>query len=178
MTSLIIALAALVVALIALLRDNWEHRHSSMSAMQELQFRAGATGIAIQRDQDRDRQEYSPSVFAMGPGTRYDVRTYLWVEDLVEHKRKDLQQTTNRFDNTSAPLSSTIEIYLDDAEKVWFGIGFNEPRLASPSFAVHMRSQFVRSNLGRYEVQVWQWYRFSAVRKWWGLPRLWLTPDL
>ncbi len=166
-SSLIIALVALIVSLITLFRDFWEHRQSRMDAMQGLLFRDGASGSVIREGDDRDRRSYSPSVIASGPGTRYDVRTYLWVDDLLEYKWKDLQQTADRLDNTSEALTSTIEVYLDDADRVWFGIGFNEPRLASPTFATHIRSQFVRSNIARNEVQVWQWYRFSEARKWW-----------
>lgn len=106
---------------------------------------------------------------ASGPGTRYDVRTYLWVDDLVEPKWKDLRQTLDRFDNTSAPLTCEIEIYDDESERVWFGLGYNETSVAGSTNRDRVRSEFVRSNLGREEIQVWKWYRFSRLRKWWQL---------
>ncbi|WP_164877510.1 hypothetical protein [Prescottella agglutinans] len=165
--SLVVALAALVVALIALFRDIWEHRQSRSASILGLMFQAGRSSTVTIENQDRPRRKFTPSVAATGPGMRYDVRTYLWVDDLVELKWKDQRQNLDRFDNTSGRLSCEIEIYDDEAEQVWFGLGYNETSVAGTTNKDHVRSEFVRSNLGRNEVQVWRWYRFAQLRKGW-----------
>lgn len=164
-----VSFVALTVALIALLRDTWEHRQSRSAGVQGLSFDAGGSIARNLHYQERPRRKFEPSVAAVGSGTRYDVRTYVWVDDQVELKWKHLRQDVDRFDNTTPRfgLKDAIEIYEDEAERVWFGISFIETSVSAVTNTNQVRTQYVRTNLGRIEVQVWKWYRFSELRKWW-----------
>lgn len=163
----LVALVALAIALLALLRDRSEHSQNRAADVQGLLFNAGRSGIVTRDGTNPLRREYEPSVRASGPGTRYDVRTHLWVDDLVELKWTGEQKAADRFDNTSEPLSSKIEIDADQAERVWFGIAHNESLVSWVRGRINVRSQFIRFNLGTGEIQVWQWSRFTELRKWW-----------
>ena len=167
MVTILIAVLALLVALVALLRDTREHRRNRTADVQALMFQSNRSGVVTHINGDRGLRKFEPSVHASGFGTRYDVRTYLWVDDQVEPKWKDLSQSADRFDNTSEPLRCEIEVYDDDSGRVWFGIGHNESQVRGLFARDLVRSEFVRSNLVEPNVQVWQWYRLSSARKWW-----------
>ncbi len=109
MVTILIAVLALLVALVALLRDTREHRRNRTADVQALMFQSNRSGVVTHINGDRGLRKFEPSVHASGFGTRYDVRTYLWVDDQVEPKWKDLSQSADRFDNTSEPLRCEIE---------------------------------------------------------------------
>lgn len=165
---LVVALVALVVAFLALGRDTFEHRQNSAGNSQGLLFRH-RRGPFLEVDTDGvETWRYKLSAEAAGPGTRYDVRTLLWCDDKIEPKWLDLRREVPRFDNTYGELSiSEIVVEAKDTDRVWFGISYVEASSRMLSDRTSFRTQFVRSNIGTGDIQVWRWYRCESLRTWW-----------
>lgn len=172
MITTLVAAAALAVALTALLRDSREHRKSLAQQQQGLEFEVFPRPHAVRVGDGPMVKDYEMSLEAAGPGTRYDVQTRLWVDNLIEPKWRDKSQSLARFDNTSAPITVVVQMPTDVAERVWFGISFVDTSLRGPFGRRQVLSNYVRTNVGNRRederrVQVWHWHRCRRLRAWW-----------
>lgn len=137
----------------------WARRRNSAEASaQGVQFNVNRRGILTRNGKLTPTQQYTVSVLAVGPGTKYDVYTRVWgmPENWLESS-----DCAARFTNESAALTQHLDIREGSAHEVWAGISYQTP------YANGIRTKYVRVNLETLELQIWEWGRFGALRKWW-----------